>query len=193
LRVRGLLLAAGSSRRFPGGKLLAPLPDSTPMALASAAHLLAALPECTAVVGAADGELAASLAALGMSIVHPPGTSCGLAHSLAAGVAATCEAEAWVIALADMPLIRPATIAAVAAALEQGAALAAPVYRGRRGHPVGVARALREELLALTGDQGARAILQRHADRLRRLPCDDPGTLLDVDTPADLQALAARG
>ena len=68
------------------------------------------------------------------------------------------DADGWLIALADMPFVRPETIRAVLAALAKGAAIAAPSYRGERGHPVGFARAFYEELSTLKGDAGAREL-----------------------------------
>ena len=112
-----------------------------------------------------------------------------MGHSLAAGVAASAGADGWLVALADMPRIQVATLGRVAAAIAGGAALAAPVFAGRRGHPVGFAARWQSALLALEGDEGARAILRHHAPLLHTLASDDPGVLQDVDTPADLVAL----
>jgi hypothetical protein len=83
-------------------------------------------------------------------------------------------------------------IAAVAAALANGASLVAPAHGGRRGHPVGFAARWRADLLGLRGDEGARQILAAHADELVLLPTDDTGVLRDVDRVADLAAQAAR-
>ena len=74
-------------------------------------------------------------------------------------------------------------------ALRAGAPAAAPCYGARRGHPVGFSAQLRSQLLALDGDTGARAILQRLSDRLVRVAVDDPGILVDIDRPEDLAAL----
>jgi molybdenum cofactor cytidylyltransferase len=60
------------------------------------------------------------------------------------------------------------------------------MYRGERGHPVGFSSALREELLELSGDSGARAVVQRHRDGIVLIECDDPGVLLDIDERTDL-------
>ncbi|MCK7579437.1 MAG: NTP transferase domain-containing protein [Chromatiales bacterium] len=60
------------------------------------------------------------------------------------------------------------------------------LHRGQRGHPVGFSAEFAPALRALQGDRGARDLLARHADRLQCLEVDDPGVLLDVDTPADL-------
>ena len=94
--------------------------------------------------------------------------------SLAWAVSHTPRASAWIIALADMPFIQPATIAQVAAALDQPTTLAAPVFRGRRGHPVGFGRAHFEALVRLAGDNGARTILHDHAEQVRWLACEEP-------------------
>jgi len=105
-----------------------------------------------------------------------------MGHSLACGVRARSSAAGWVIALADMPAVSPATIVAVRDALARGYPSAAPVHRGQRGHPVGFGRACRTELLALTGDAGARGVLAAHPPLL--IEVDDPGCLLDIDAPA---------
>ena len=185
----GILLAAGQGRRFGADKLLHPLPDGTPLALAAALSLKAACPRAIAVLRPEQVALAAMLKEAGLVIVTCPEASAGMGHSLAAGVAATADADGWLVALADMPFVQRATHAHIAAALADGAPLAAPVFNGQRGHPVGFAACWRDALLALSGDAGARAILTCHADRLRRIECDDPGVLRDVDTPADLAPL----
>jgi molybdenum cofactor cytidylyltransferase len=74
-------------------------------------------------------------------------------------------------------------------ALEQGAVIAAPFHGDRRGHPVGFCASLRNELLALDGDVGARGTLDRHSNHITRVDVDDEGVLLDVDTPEDLKKL----
>jgi molybdenum cofactor cytidylyltransferase len=85
-----------------------------------------------------------------------------------------------------MPWIAPATIGAVADALIAGADLVAPAYRGERGHPVGFSRRYCASLAALTGDAGARALIEGHRDGLTLIDVDDAGVLRDVDTPADV-------
>jgi len=184
--VAGILLAAGRGARFGGHKLLSPLADGTPLGVAAARHLLAALPDSLAVVRSDDEILSARLSAVGMRIIVCEQADQGMGMSLSTGVAASRDAPGWMIALADMPFIEPDTIKSVAMLLKQGAPLAAPSYQGRRGHPVGFGHVFRDELLALRGDQGARDLLMRHASQLVFLPVDDPGILADVDTPADI-------
>jgi len=187
-RIVGILLAAGRGRRFGRHKLLAPLPNGEPVGIQAARRLIAGLPEALAVVRVDDPPLARAVAALGLRVLAHPGADEGLGSSLAAGIAAAPRADGWLIALADMPWVRPGTHAAVAAALRAGATLAAPTYQGRRGHPVGFARLWQAELLALTGDRGARHLLEAAGSELSLVPTDDPGVLLDIDRPADVDS-----
>jgi molybdenum cofactor cytidylyltransferase len=86
----------------------------------------------------------------------------------------------------DMPMIQPATVLAVANALELHA-VAFAQYRGRRGHPVGFAAELYPELTALAGDEGARRIVARYP--AFPVDVDDAGILVDIDTEEDLESL----
>jgi molybdenum cofactor cytidylyltransferase len=192
--VVGVLLAAGVGRRFdPSGarlKLLEPTPDGphagTPIALAALRNLRAAIADVIVVVRPADSaahkQLHELLSSEGAHLEVCAEANAGMGHSLACGVRARSDAAGWVIALADMPAVSATTIAAVHDAIAQGHDAAAPMHRGQRGHPVGFGRAFREALLALTGDAGARSILGAHQPLL--IEVDDPGCLLDIDTPA---------
>jgi molybdenum cofactor cytidylyltransferase len=186
-KIVGVLLAAGRGERFGGHKLLAPWRDGAAVAVAAAQHLIDALPDSVAVLRPGDEILASLLAAEGLRIVVNSNADGGMGTSLARGVAAS-EADGWVIALADMPAIRPETIQAVAKALAAGTPLAAPVYRGERGHPIGFARRFQAELAALEGDRGGRDILAQHANELRLIEVDDPGVLVDIDHEDDITA-----
>lgn len=118
-----------------------------------------------------------------------------MADSLSAAVRYAAQfnesGSGFVIALADMPYIKPHTIEAVAHALKAGTAIVAPTYQGKRGHPVGFSAKFQNELEQLTGDEGARAVLKRHADQIELLECNDPGIVADIDTPQDIRALTS--
>jgi molybdenum cofactor cytidylyltransferase len=185
-----ILLAAGHARRFGADKLMHPLAGQ-PMACVSAAALRRVLPTL-AVVRPEQQTLIEQLAAQGVPTITPGETNGGMGMSIAAGVAARAGAKGWLIALADMPFIQPETIACVLAALQNGSVIAAPVYQGQRGHPVGFSAAFGDALRALHSDAGARELLQRHAAEITLIACDDAGILGDIDTPSDLPADAAR-
>ncbi len=186
--ISGILLAAGSGSRFGGDKLVHSLEDGVAIAAHAARNLLAATPEVIAVVRWGDFPLYDMLEQEGCQVTMFKGAAHGMGASLAHGVGQARGADGWVIALADMPRISPDTIKRVIAALEEGASIAAPVRKGERGHPVGFGAQLRDELLALDGDQGARAVVERHREAVKLVECDDPGILLDIDRKSDLAA-----
>jgi molybdenum cofactor cytidylyltransferase len=181
-----VLLAAGAGTRFGGGKLVHPLDDGVAIAAHAARNLVAAGLDVIAVIRPGDFPLSDLLEEEGCQVTHCADSVRGMGHTLAHGVASTREAGGWIVALADMPRLQPSTIEAVASALVEGAVIAAAAYRGQRGHPVGFSPRLREELTQLTGDSGAKAVLERHAAAIRLIDCDDPGVVLDIDRKADL-------
>ena len=195
-RVAGILLAAGAGTRFgsgayaSGGKLLHPL-DGVPIAVRSARNMQAAGLAVTAVVRPGSDELARLLQGEGVAVTVCANAADGMGVSLAHAIAQLKTAAGWVVALADMPRIRPATIQRIADAVRQGAVIAAPEYHGERGHPVGFSAALLNELLACGGDEGARAVLRKHRAQLQLITCDDPGVVYDIDSRADLTRGAA--
>ncbi|MBW9259454.1 MAG: nucleotidyltransferase family protein [Candidatus Thiodiazotropha sp. (ex. Lucinisca nassula)] len=182
----GVLLAAGSSRRFGANKLLQPMAGGEPMGVMAARHLLTAVSRGVAVVRPDDIELSAALSALGYRVVENQQPESGMGESLAMAVTASLDAGGWLVALGDMPWIKPQTIVKVAQRLAQGASMVAPVYQGERGHPVGFATRWGERLVELSGDRGARQVLIDYPNELEFLPVDDPGILLDVDFPEQL-------
>jgi len=190
--IRGILLAAGYSKRFGSNKLLQALPAGspqagTPIALAAARHFLDALPDSVAVVRPRAQKLARILRDAGCNTVMCKNAGEGMGTSLAAGVRATPDANGWIVALADMPFVRPETIRTVAKVLQEGASIAAPSFQGKRGHPVGFARRFYEELSSLRGDDGARLFLKQHPDWVTLFEVDDSGVLRDIDKPSDLE------
>jgi molybdenum cofactor cytidylyltransferase len=181
LKIVGLLLAAGSASRFGSDKLRHELPHGVPIALQALRHLKAEVANVVVVVrpggeGLFEGE----------NVVVCPNADEGMGASLACAARAAGEVDGYLVALGDMPFVRPSSIAAVREALAQGASLVAPYWRARRGHPVGIAAKYRADLLAAAGDEGAKALLSRHAAEMRKIPVGDPGVIRDIDRPEDL-------
>lgn len=183
----GILLAAGRGRRFdPTGahnKLLVRLGDDAVVA-ASARALLSSLSRVVAVVPPDDGGVGDALRALGCDVTVCAAADSGMAASLVQALWHAPQADGWVVALGDMPHVLPSTVAALAQALEQGADIAVPVHAARRGNPVAFSRMHLPELLALEGDQGARAIVRNNP--VQEVEVDDPGIHIDIDTLSDL-------
>ena len=186
MEISAILLAAGSGSRFGGDKLLHPLPDGVAIGAHAARNLVAAGLSVVAVVKPGDFPLADMLEQEGCTVAMFGHAARGMGASLAHGVAQRRGADGWIVALADMPRIKSATIAAIARELEAGRELVAPAYQGQRGHPVGLSKRFGSQLLALDGDAGARDIIAAHKAELVLVECDDPGVLQDIDRREDL-------
>lgn len=184
MSIVGLLLAAGSATRFGADKLSHPLPHGVAIAVQAARHLKAGVPRVVAVVRPGAEALAAALKGEGCEVVVCENADQGMGASLACAARAAGPADGYLVALGDMPFVRASSIAAVRDALSGGAALAAPFFRTRRGHPVGIAGRFHPVLLALSGDEGAKRLFQE--EKLTKIPVGDPGVIRDIDTPADL-------
>ncbi len=185
----GILLAAGRGRRFdPTGfhnKLLLPLGDGTPVVVASARAMLSVMGRVVAVVRPDDTRVAALLREAGCEVTVCLEAYSGMAASLVHGLEHSLpDADGWIIALGDMPHVKTATIQALHDGLAAGAGIIVPVCQSRRGNPIGFAGAYLPDLLALTGDQGARGIVRDNPVTEVRVP--DPGIFDDIDTPSDL-------
>ncbi|MGA2411716.1 MAG: nucleotidyltransferase family protein [Candidatus Binataceae bacterium] len=187
-RVEGLLLAAGESRRMGYPKPLL-IVDGLTFIAKSAAAMLAVTSRLIVVLGAhADRVRAAMPRDQRVVAAMNPDFSRGQLSSLKAGLAhISPDADAVIVHLADHPLVRLATFEALMAEYERSQKpIVIARYEGRRGHPVIFARSLFGELLAAPEDQGARVVVNADPSRIAYLESGDPGTVLDLDTPADL-------
>lgn len=189
--VAGLLLAAGTSRRFGEGNKLLATHEGTPLVT----HAARTLAESTVdplfvVVGHEAGRVVEALSALDVRFVLNPAYERGQATSVGAGIAAIRDhapaADAAVVALGDMPFVDTATVETLRAAYESGAGTAlAPAYDGTRGNPVVFDRQFFDQLTDVAGDVGGRAILLESDDSVL-VAVPDSGVRRDVDTPSDL-------
>jgi molybdenum cofactor cytidylyltransferase len=191
-----VVLAAGAARRFDGEKLATVLSLNGREALLivhAVRPWLEVFERVTVVLRPLGDSLRALLlaeyASERLNFVICERAEDGMGASLGAGVAANADANGWVIGLADMPCVPVSAIAAVNAAIAAGAALAAPYFNARRGHPIGFSRHYYDELTALHGDEGGRSILQRDQMQTQHIEIADRGILLDIDTPEDLHRL----
>ncbi len=186
------MLAAGRGVRFGGEtpKSLSLLRGRPLLAYALAA---ARQSGCTPVVLVVSDDRVAGAAGSGVEIIRNDTPELGIASSLQRALQRfepDPAVPAVVVGLADQPLVGAAAYSRVAAAFDDGAALAYATYDGVRGNPVLIARPYWREASALTGDEGARVLFRRHP--AVAVPCDGTGTAADVDTPRDLADLESR-
>lgn len=182
--VAAIILAAGASSRMGRPKQLLDW-HGRPLVRAVVEQALAAqLDQICVVVGGAGAAVTAALDGLPLRIVANPDYAVGQSSSLHAGVAALDSAiGAALILLGDQPFVTAAIIQQLVAAWRAtDAAIVAPLYQGQRGNPVLFARTIFPELLAVTGDQGARGVLAADSSRVHSISFDDPRPLADIDT-----------
>ncbi|MFG2511009.1 NTP transferase domain-containing protein [Streptomyces sp. NPDC048584] len=191
--VAGLLLAAGGGRRL-GGRPKALL---THRGRPLVEHAVAALRAggCTrvhVVLGARADEVRARASLPGCALVDNPEWERGMGTSLRAGLRslAGTGTRAALVSLVDQPGIGAEAVARVLGAYDSPDVLASAAYDGVRGHPVLFGSAHWAGVAATaTGDQGARAYLREHAQRLTLVECGDVAQAYDIDTEADLAHL----
>jgi molybdenum cofactor cytidylyltransferase len=179
-----LVLAAGAGSRFGGDKLHAPWGEGT-LVQAAVRAAKAAPVAGVILLGKPGGRLVHDPAVRGVEVAT---WAEGMATTLRVGIAALPAGAAGAfVFLGDMPRIPCAVLSPLAEAVRAGAPAAAPVWKEKLGHPVLFSAALFPDLVALTGDRGARAVLERLGDALIRIPAPDDGVLFDVDRPEDLR------
>ncbi len=191
MRIAALVLAAGRSSRFKSGNKLKTEIDGVPLVrrvlMAAAASPVAEI----LLVTNSDAQHVAAAAGTGRwrPIVNNE-AHLGLATSLRTGIAALPDTTAGaLVVLADMPGISTDLITRVIDefAAQRGGAIVHPVdSAGRQGHPVLWPKSLFPELLALEGDSGGKALLQKYTSNLHTVAANGAEAFLDIDTDADL-------
>lgn len=188
MTVGAVLLAAGGARRMGEDKLLADLGGKALVLHALDAIAAAGLGE--PIVAVVPGSAVVRLIEGRAAFVEVEDHALGMGHSLAAAIrAAPVGWSAAIICLGDMPFVRPDTLAMLADSAAPGV-IVRPRFDSRPGNPVLWGRDFFAELARSTGDSGGRTLLARHAPQW--LDCNDPGVLIDVDTPAALAEARTR-
>jgi len=196
-RIISLVMAAGLASRFGSDKRQARLPDGRSLLEAVLQTQRAALPEVWVLTRPADAFAASLCAALGCrhievpEVPNAPEAGPGMGRTLSLGLSLLSQepdVSAALVALADMPWVRQSTVEALLAAHRgrehaDGVAIV-PVHQRALGHPRVLPRSLWPALLTLRADEGARQAVDWSA--ARRVEVDDPGVLIDIDTPGDL-------
>ena len=182
----GILLAAGQSTRFGSNKLLHPLNNNKSIAQQSAHNLIQACPNSIAAVNNTSSTLAESLSDTGLKIIENTEADQGMGRSIACGVQATADADAWLIVLADMPFLQTQTIKIIMQNFKAKKCIIAATYQHQQGHPVLFSKHFFDELTQLNRDAGARDILKNNLELIKLVELNDQGILQDIDLLEDL-------
>ena len=182
-----IVLAAGQSSRFGGGKLRAVYQEKPVLDWVLDAALACPVSEVVVVWGS-DQQIGANLPIDGrIRGVWAKDHALGMGASLGEGLRAlNPQSQGVFVFLGDMPRVPISLVSHLIAAIGQGALAAAPVFAGRRGHPVLISAALFDQIGRLRGDQGAGKILDQLGEKLALIKAPDDGCLFDIDRPGDL-------
>ncbi|HEY66864.1 MAG TPA: HAD-IIA family hydrolase [Thermoflexia bacterium] len=193
-QIAAVILAAGASTRFGQPKQLLDWGGVPLLAHIADVALAAGFAPVIVVLGCQAEAARAALGTRPVQTVMNWRWKEGLSTSVQVGLAVLPpETEATIFLQCDQPLITPDLLRQIVARFEEsGAPIVHPTYAGRRSTPVLFARHLFPELAAVSGDEGGRAIIARHADEVTTVEVTDPDRLADIDTPADYERLAPK-
>lgn len=186
-----LILAAGKSRRFgEQDKRFAALPHGGVLINALVRRARKAGLEVSVIIDVAD-KVAADIDA---ACLFAPNAQMGMGHSISDGLkqlALSTSADSVLLLPVDLPLIRIASLQAVAAAARSDN-IVVPVCDSRRGHPVAFGREFWPLLADLSGDIGAKSVLNKCAAMVQEVRVSDEGIYQDADTPEQMAELLLR-
>jgi molybdenum cofactor cytidylyltransferase len=194
-RIAAVILAAGTSSRMGEAKQLLRLGASSLLEQVIDNVQSSGVDHVVVVLGHQANKVREAIAGRNCSTVVNEAYREGMGTSLRAGVSfLSPHIDAALIVLADQPFVRPETLKLLMAQYRKsGAQIVIPVYRGFRGNPVLLDRCVFPEVMALEGDIGCRAVFGNHLQGIVKVPVDDAGILLDLDSREDLERLENLG
>jgi len=190
-----VILAAGMSSRMGEAKQLLRLGEHTLLEHVLENVRASGVGDIVLVLGHAAETIVKSIAAKNLKVVVNDAYREGMGSSLRTGVSALpAEIDAAFIVLADQPFVQPDTLKSIMDRYRKSSAqIVIPMYKGFRGNPVLLDRSVFPEVMALAGDIGCRAIFGNHLQGIVKVPVEDLGILLDVDSKEDFDRLKALG
>lgn len=194
-RIGAVILAAGMSSRMGETKQLLRWAGRTLLDQVIENVRASGVSDIVLVLGHAAETIAKGIAARNLQVVVNTGYREGMGSSLRTGVSALPpEVDAALICLADQPFVRPETLQLLVDRYRKSSAqIVIPMCKGFRGNPVLLDRSVFPEVMALNGDIGCRAIFGSHLEGIVKVPVEDLGILLDVDSQEDFDRLKQFG
>lgn len=180
MSVTGVILAAGNSSRLGRAKQLLKFRGRPLIRHAAEVVIQSGVARVVVIVPAKAAEIVAALFGLDVAVIENAAAWEGIASSIRLGVEAT--PGPWLITLCDQPLVTEGHLRSL---LQSGGPIAASRYPdGGAGVPALFGHSLRDELLALQGDRGARQIIESRPERVRFVDLGEAS--LDIDTEEDV-------
>jgi molybdenum cofactor cytidylyltransferase len=191
--VAAIILAAGQSRRMGAANKMSVDVDGAPMISHATDAVLASKADPVIVVVGHDPDVVRTiLADCAVTFVENKDFAKGLSTSVIHGVnALPDDTNAFLVCLGDMPRISADQIDRLIAAFDpvENRAICVPTFKGKWGNPILFERRFIEEIKGLTGDRGARALLDSYPELVCEVEMSDDSVLIDVDTPESLAQL----
>lgn len=187
--IAGIVLAGGASRRMGRAKSLLKAGEETFLERAIRTLRAGGCEEIVVVLNEPDAQISDLTSGAGGRAAAGSGSDSEQIESLRAGLRALPrEAEAVVVMPVDHPLVRPTTVALLIGGYRSSTpSIVRVVYEERHGHPVLFASSVFDELLHGPDSEGARSVIRAHRESTAEIEVDDPGVVIDVDTPEDYE------
>jgi CTP:molybdopterin cytidylyltransferase MocA len=194
MRVVGIILAAGESRRMGRLKALLPFGEKTVIEQVIQSLLHAELAAVTVVLGHRAADIAAVIQPWPVQMLYNPNYQHGMTTSVQVALRDIMPIpDAYLLALVDQPHIAPELVHQLLTACAHTAkGVVIPTYHGKRGHPIILATRYRQDILALGPDQGLHLVTRGHPDDTLEVPVDTDDILRDMDYQADYEAELQR-
>lgn len=180
-----LYLAAGQARRYGSNKLLADW-QGKPLYRHGLDAILSAVcgrEDCTLTVVTCWDPILQQMKTAGIRVIDCPDSHLGVSHTIRAGIRslpALTDEDYLCFAVADQPGLKEKSVAGLLSAAEKRPLTACLANGDRSGNPVLFSASLAEELCALEGDRGGKAVMRRYPENHLDVPCD-PAELEDID------------
>ncbi|MBO6503944.1 MAG: NTP transferase domain-containing protein [Kordiimonadaceae bacterium] len=186
-----ILLAAGrSTRSGDAHKLLSLVDDKSVIEHSAEVIAKAGITGTAVVTGNIHEKIEQLLAGSNVVLVHNADFALGMGTSIAAGAKWLNQAcEFALIYLGDMPFVQPSTIKALIDSAKDAppSSIHIPTFNGKRGHPVLWGQRHFKALSQLKSDVGGREIIRENSEKVVEVAVNDPGILIDLDTPEMLK------
>ena len=194
MRVVGVVLAAGESRRMGRLKALLPFGPHTVIEHVLQPLLQADLAAVTVVLGHRAADIAAVLEGLPVQLLHNPQYQHGMTTSVQVALRdITPIPDGYLLALVDQPHLHLEIIQQLLAAFAHTRkGFVIPTYEGQRGHPIILSAAYRQDVLALGLDQGLNVVTRGHPEDTLEVPVSSDDILRDMDYPQEYAAELQR-
>jgi molybdenum cofactor cytidylyltransferase len=193
IRISGILLAAGESKRMGKPKLLLNLGESNIINTTIENLLKSKIFELIIVLGHEAQNIESSLSSQDKRIKFVTNKNYreGMSTSIKCGVlTASKDSEAFLIALGDQPLISPKIINRLIEKYQSsGVGIITVMHQSLRGHPVIISKKYVQEILSLNGDIGARDLLKQHLDDTASINIESSEEFFDIDRTQDYEEL----